>query len=499
VIPDNSAQKLCGVLKNTAYLMFAEAARPVLSFLLILVISRSLGRGGMGAYTIILSFTALFESIATAGLSPLIVRGIAADRSMLRFYVSGSVGVALLASAIVLPVLLWSLRALNYPAEIASGIKLLSYTIVLTTVQQYLIAVCEGLQNMKLRAIVSTLDTVGRLAIGVFMIRQGYGVVGIVQGMVITRLVTTVIAIVFLANYATIRFDYRLMMRHSYGLLRASLPFLLMTIASTVFWSINTLMLSKLTTVEDVGIYNAAYRIVDILKTVLGSYLIALLPMLSASFSRSLHEMQRDCEVSLKYLALVTLPIAAGGSVLSARLIRLVYGPRFDPAVPILQILIWTVCVFCLVLVFARVLIASHHQLLDLYCNIAALVVNIGIGWLLIRMYGALGAAIATLVSLTLFGALEYLLVTRRLFPIAIFTPLVQAAFASAIMAAVVFSIGTLPLPVVIPVGALVYACVLAGLKPFTNAELGALRELGETAMGRMLRLWRREAVRATD
>src|ERR1700721_2323206 len=75
----NRMSRLSAVLKNTGYLALAETAKPALSFLLFLVISRMLGREGVGSYTIILTFTGLFELIATLGLGQMIVRGIASD------------------------------------------------------------------------------------------------------------------------------------------------------------------------------------------------------------------------------------------------------------------------------------------------------------------------------------------------------------------------------------------------------------------------------------
>ena len=370
--PEQDVRKLRRVVKGTVYLMIAEAAKPLLSFFLILVISRRFGREGMGAYSIILSVTALFELIATAGLPQLIVRGIAADRSRISYYANGAIGMSLLTTCAVVPLMLVILGVLSYPPEIANGIRLLTCTILLTTVQQYAIAICEGVQNMGLRAVISTLDTAGRLAVGLVMIFSGSGVFGVIEGMVLTRLATTIFAVALTAGSVAVVLNPRRMLSDAYGLLIRSLPFLLIVVTNTAFWSTNLIILSKMRSVEAVGVYNAAYRISDIVKNLLGSYLIALLPMMSASFARSATELKQDCDVSIKYLTLITVPVAAGVFMLAPRIIPLIYGPNFDAAVPIIQVLIWTVCAFCLALVFARVLIASHNQISDLYCNLFA-------------------------------------------------------------------------------------------------------------------------------
>lgn len=483
----SNSSRVRAALANTSYLVFAEATKPALSFLLILVISRTLGREGMGTYTIILSISALFELLATAGLPIVIVRGIAADRSRLSYYMSASAGVAILTTLILLPLVEVFLRLLHYPPPIETGIRWLTFTIVLTTIQQYTIAICEGLQNMKLRAGLSTCDTLGRLIIGVVMIFSGHGIIGIIQGMIAVRALTTAIAVIILRRQATLSFPVRDLISHSVLLLRTSLPFLVTLIANTLFWSINTIMLSKMVTVEQVGVYNAAYRLMDIARTIFFSYLIVLLPMMAASFTESLERLKHECEMSIKYLALAAIPLATATSVLADRIVRLIYGPKFAAAVPLLQVLIWTACVFCIVLVLARLLVASNNQISDLFCNIVAVLVNIGLGWVLIRAFGALGAGIADLVSLAVFGALEYLIVARRLFAPDVLGPIGRALAASGTMAIALYATRTYPLFLTLLAGAAVYALALIALRTFSAEERTMISELINDACHRLL------------
>jgi O-antigen/teichoic acid export membrane protein len=377
-----------------------------------------------------------------------------------------------------MPVMLLALHGLDYPLEVERGIRLLTYTLLIAVLQQHIVCGWEGLQNMRLRAAMSVMDTAGRLVTGVFMIVEGHGILGVIQGIVIARAVTTAIGFLVMRRYAGLGVDSRVMLRMSPGLLRAGWPFLLMTISNTVLWSANTLMLSKLRPVDDVGAYNAALRMTEILKNIFNSYLIALLPMMSNSFVRSLDDFKRECNVSLKYLALLTVPIATGLSILAPRIIRLIYGPNFDAAIPVLQVLAWTVCVFSVAMVFARVLVASHNQLLDLYANIAALAINVILGWSLIRSRGPVGAAIATLVSLAAFAGLEYAMVTRRVFRPEVVAPLARTAVASLVMAMVVYRLNSLSLALVIAVGAGIYLVALVCLGAFARPELRAAREL---------------------
>jgi O-antigen/teichoic acid export membrane protein len=128
--------------------------------------------------------------------------------------------------------------------------------------------------------------------------------------------------------------------------------------------------------------------------------------------------------------------------------------------------------------VFARVLTASHHQMLDLYCNVAALVVNITLGWVLISRYGPSGAAISTLISLFTFGSLEYFFVARKLFQAEVLVPLARSAGASALMGLCLVYLKAVPLFAAIPLGVVIYLAALLGTGTFSPAELRTVKTL---------------------
>jgi O-antigen/teichoic acid export membrane protein len=263
-----------------------------------------------------------------------------------------------------------------------------------------------------------------------------------------------------------------------------------MTISSTVFWSVNTLMLAQLTGVDQVGIYNAASRLSEVLKNLFCSYAIVLLPAMSAAFADSVESLQRQSEAALRYMVIGALPVATGVTVLAPDFIRLIYGVRFAAASPVLVVLVWTVAVFSIALVFARILVAGHRQTIDLYCNVAALVANVALGVVLIPRYGPMGAGLATLGSLLLFALLEYWFVAKSLFAPAASGMFLRSGVACAAMAIVICLLRPYcPLLLVIAAGAVTYSSGLALLGVLSPDEIGALKNVA--GFVRMQNGWR--------
>jgi len=65
------------ILKNTFALFLTNLLNPIVSFLLVLVISRYLGVEGLGQYSLVMSYVAIFGALASLGLGSLLVREVA--------------------------------------------------------------------------------------------------------------------------------------------------------------------------------------------------------------------------------------------------------------------------------------------------------------------------------------------------------------------------------------------------------------------------------------
>jgi O-antigen/teichoic acid export membrane protein len=134
-------------------------------------------------------------------------------------------------------------------------------------------------------------------------------------------------------------------------------------------------------------------RVIDLLP---GAILSALLPGLA--YAQAATDPERFRAVfrqALRYLGGITLPICLLGIPLAPFLIGLLYGPRFEPAAVVLQILLVSV-VFGVVGQAARsALLAMESQAFLVKTGAIAAATSIALDLILIPRWGAVGAAIA--------------------------------------------------------------------------------------------------------
>ncbi len=187
-------------------------------------------------------------------------------------------------------------------------------------------------------------------------------------------------------------------------LLRRSWPVALSTLAFQAYYAnVDTLIIAGTRSVDEAGLYSAAYRVFLTLNVVSIFAAIALLPLLA----RARHAEQH--EVADRILARSLLPlvgyglIALGAAELFGRtLLSGLFGARFGGMNHVLDVLCIGLMWYTVGYPAGYAFIASSKNRRYLAGAATAAVLNVGLNVILIPRIGAIGAAIATAVA---FGA----------------------------------------------------------------------------------------------
>lgn len=264
-----------------------------------------------------------------------------------------------------------------------------------------------------------------------------------------------------------------------WALLREALPLTYIAIVSGLYFQLDGLLLTKLTTPTDVGAYNLAYRIIvnlNIIGTAVAAVLIARYSRAAAvSDERYRHALR----LSVPPLLALCLPIAVLLWPFSADLIRLVGSEEFVPISTHPLSLLWgAAAIALLTTVISSALVAGHAQNFLATLNTVNLALNLALNLVLIPRYGATGAAIA-LICTELSGLVVCLvMLTRRL---SRFIPL-RATFTLFACAAAALAIEHLLGGVYWVLRGLIVAAAFYALAVLTRAvTLKDLRELSES------------------
>jgi O-antigen/teichoic acid export membrane protein len=259
-------------------------------------------------------------------------------------------------------------------------------------------------------------------------------------------------------------------------LMRVALPLGIGSIAVTIYYQIDAVLLLNLADAEETGVYGAAYRFLAPLTFLPAAVMSSFFPVLSAVYARDPARVRRLVQRAAELMAVISLPILAVTLALSDQIVELLYGDEFARAgevLPILMIGFVSICFGTLAGFLAPLLNLSWR--LALYSAVGALA-NVGLNVLLIPKHGAIGSAWATvateLLTMGLMLGTALLALRLRIAPWRLLaTALVAAAMTGLMLLAA--PLGLVPAGLL---GLLLYVGGLFALRVVRVDELRALR-----------------------
>lgn len=201
------------------------------------------------------------------------------------------------------------------------------------------------------------------------------------------------------------------------ALLKDSWPLMISSMAVMFYMKIDQIMLGQMVGDEAVGIYSAALRISE------AWYFIPMV-IVASVFPAILQTKQNNkifyfrLQALFDLMSLMSITIAASITLLSPYIIDGLFGVEYSQASTVLIIHIWSTVFVFLGVVSGKWFIAENLQHLILFRAITNCFLNIALNYLLIPLYGAIGAAIALLITQST-GTFVYDIFrkdTRRLF-----------------------------------------------------------------------------------
>lgn len=449
---------------NTGVQILGKAVSTALGIGIIALMTRMLGQEGFGAYSTANAFLQIFALLLDLGLNVTLTALLgehAGDEAYEKRCLSALFTLRIVMAVIVLGLFAPTVAFLfPYPLEIKLAIVALTGSFFFPSLNQVVMGAQQ--RHLKMQA-AAVAENVGRVVslIGI-IVAQAYGA-GLVA-------IMWIITFASFTNFAT---NFWAARRYAYFgwnwdpefwkmALKRSWPVGVSIAFGLLYFKADTLILSLVRSQAEVGIYGAAYRVLEILITIPFMYAGVLLPILAHAWAKKdLPHFGRLVSASIDAMTLLVLPMIVGTWLLGRRIMTVVAGADFAASGDILGILIIAIGAIYLNTVFSHAVVAINAQRRMIPVYATAAVISLAAYILLIPAYGMWAAAWITVASEIFVGTGSYLL-TRRASP---FTwrlrPTFAAVAASAIMGAAVWPLREFWLPLPIAAGAAVYGVVV--------------------------------------
>jgi O-antigen/teichoic acid export membrane protein len=465
------------IFKNTLALSVPNLLNPFISFVLVLVISRYLGVTGLGQYSLILSYMWIFNTLASLGLGSLVVREVAKSPANAHVFLFNAGIFGSISSLVALLAMDGMVVAMGYERDLIHAAFVCSLTIVFSTAMNYTEAIFRSLEKAQYIAVTYVLENVVRVAACLLLLIYGFGIVALFTAVLGSRIFGfLVLSYLYVQVFGTPRGKLDM---EVWRILRKEAPtFTSIAIFSTIHLSVAQIMLSKLQSVEAVGIFSAADRLLSVCKTIPVAFSSALLPFFTKHFSSGTDDLRALSSDSLRWLFLLILPVVVGTFILADSIITLIYGQKFVPAGQVLRFHILSLVPFTTIIVLANILIATDNQKVDLKINIVAAIMNFLLCFLLIPFFAEMGAVWATLFTVIIFNQLQNIYIRRHLFRFRFVDVFGKALLASLAMGVCTYVLRELNIFLNIAISAVVYVVLIVLIQGISREEIQSLRDL---------------------
>lgn len=465
------------IAKNSIVSFLSDVINKILTLFVTIVIARYLGDSGFGRYSFIITMMALFQVLADFGLDGLTIREIAKRPDKADVFIRNVLTLKLILGAINAVILFVVIGVMNKPADVVYGVYVSGLIVIFFCLANTFNSAFNAYERLDLKAglMVSTRFIVLALTIIAIMLKQG--IIVLITIILLSEIIRTVSGwMIYESRFSRIRlgFDPEICK----GLLKMALPFALIGLIVLVYFKIDIVMLSLMKDDQVVGWYSAAYMLLSGLFFITDAYNLAIFPPLSRYALSSRDLLAFSWARSVKYLLIISLPIAFGTTILADKIILLVYSTSYYPSVSALQILIWTLPWIFVNSINLRVLYATNKQKEAMVVAVASMLLNVAFNFILIPPLSFIGSSLATLIVEIINVSVYFWLIFKLLgLKVETFKILPKPLIASGAMTAMLLALNTLNIFILMPLGMIIYLGMLIILKTFDTEDINILKK----------------------
>lgn len=285
--------------------------------------------------------------------------------------------------------------SISYPKMQLLMLGLLTFFLysVINTTESLFIAS----QRLFYSAFFSFLGRLVYVGTGISLLASGHSVVYVMWAFLLGAFIEAGLRVILVTRRIT-SFSFKFPMSAVWRLLIMTLPFALAGIAGIVALRINVIILEFLRGDAEVGFYNVAFSLLTPMVLLQSVFNLSVFPSLVETYSRNLEDARRSVWRWYRLMALVGIPLSLVVSLLAKSVLDH-FTTRYIASASILTILVWTFPISLIAGFDFSVLQVIDKERLAAVGPIISVVAVTALSFILVPLYGGIGAAAAVVIA----------------------------------------------------------------------------------------------------
>ena len=387
------------VLSNTGWLFLDKIFRMGVGLLVIVWMARYLGPEQYGLFSYACAFVVLFSSIANLGLDGIVIRNIVRDPSCAEGTLGTAFVLKLVGGVVALLLSVGSIILLRHGETLtywlvgitAAGMIFQAFDTIDFWFQSQIQSKCV----VYARNVAFILVTIIKIAL---ILAKAPLIAFAWAGLAEIAIGSMGLVIVYQAKGQNIK-TWVSNLAYGRNLLRDSWPLILSGIMIMIYMRIDQVMIGNMVGNAEVGIYSAAVRLAEawyfIPMTVVGSVFPSIVEAKTISEELFYGRLQKLYNL----MALMGYAVALPVTFIGEWLVTLLFGAAYARAGPMLSVLIWAGIFTNLGVARSSFLTTMNWTRIHFMTVSLGCIVNVALNYLLIPVYGGMGAVAASCVA----------------------------------------------------------------------------------------------------
>ncbi len=392
------------IARNGGIMMATQLITWISTFVLLLFLPRMLGSEAFGALYLALSLAMILEVVIGFGGNLMIPKEVARNRDKAGTILMNYIGLRIAVWVIGLSLIMLFAWVAGYSSEAVLLIFIICVSKLWEGISKTIKSCFQGIERLEYPSLGIIGEKVFVSAVAVALLFMGYGVVAIACVIAAGTLLNLIISSIFIPKLT--QGLPKVEWSQTSALIKSSLPYFLGSVFGVIYFRVDAVMLSLLTSEDVVGWYGAAYRFFDVVMFLPSIFTLVAFPIYSRLWVSEKQKLADTTRKSLEILCIAGVPITLLIFFNSRSIVNLFFGlEEYLASVIILQIFGVGILLIYIDFILGRTIMAVDKQKIWAFVGFLAIFVNIGLNWFLIPYTqaqfgnGGIGAAAATLAT----------------------------------------------------------------------------------------------------
>ncbi|WP_338595359.1 flippase [Clostridium baratii] len=383
------------LFKNFSSSFIGTVIGNIFAFGLLIYLPNIIGVKNYGIYNFAISYNMYFLILTDLGISIYSIKYIN-NNKVINKYVN-----KIFSLKLFLGILSFILSAIILKLSNVSNEKFIFTTIINISIIATSISIdylFNALNEMKYSALYTSSKNVIMFILTIIFVRNMEHMYSVAIIYTISLFISAFI-LLYIFNKIHFKIKLRRVELEDFAIIKNTIPLAISLIMIQLNNNFDILYLSFLKGDTDVGIYSAAYKIINFLIALLVVYFNSAYPTISQLYNEDKYRLGDYLKKFFDYGLIIVLPITVGGIMLGDNIVSFLYGSNYENSGTVLKLLVVLIIIRFIASTYGAVLLMGNEAKKYTMVVIIGAIINILFNCLLAPKFSYNGCAIATLIS----------------------------------------------------------------------------------------------------